>query len=199
MTQPDTPSPSTSIITSSASSSGQDASGRHASRRDWWPLLLWPVGIVLIPLAHRQGWEFLLTKSHYEVLGLALVGLAAGLFLGRARATGDPLRLILGCFALALLAREIHFAGTGKGVYVAILACGLWAWAWRRRLALLWVRRPVSTYFLCALATYALSQVVAQRFMRFLPYEGKPHDLHIHYEEISEVIAHIILVIAALI
>lgn len=179
-------------------------SSRLSLCRSWWPLLFWPIGIALIPLAHRQGWSWLLNKGYYETVGLALIGLAAGLFLGRARACGrgehaDPLRLILGCFAFALLAREIHFPGTGDGVYVAMLACAIWAWLWRRRLAPLWVRKPVSGYFLAALATYALSQLVAQRFMRFLPYEGQPHDLHIYYEEISEVIAHLILVLSALV
>jgi hypothetical protein len=162
---------------------------------EWWPLLLWPVGIILVIIGDRMGWDWLLSKYNLEVLGQALIALAAGIFLGRARATGDPLRLILGVFAFALLCREIHFPGTGVGVYIALAACCVWAWAWRHRLAPLWNRQPVSTWFLCAVIAYALSQLVAQRFMLFLPREA---ELHVFYEEVSENVAHIILLVAAL-
>lgn len=189
MTQP--PLPASDVSTSSARAPA-------FSIRKWWPLFLWLVGIALVLLAFRQGWDFLLVKIHYEMLGLSLVSLAAGVFLGRARVANDPLRLILGCFAFALTARELHFPGTGIGVYLAMLACAVWAWRWRARLAPLWVRKPVSTWFLSSLATYAFSQIIAQRFMRFLPYEGEPHDLHIYYEELTEVVAHLLLLITAI-
>lgn len=162
---------------------------------EWWPLLLWPAGMMLVVLADGFAWTWLLSKQNLEVFGLALVGLAAGIFLGRARATGDPLRLFLGTFASILLCREIHFPGSGVGVYPALAACCLWAWRWRRRLAPLWVRQPVSTPVLCAVITYALSQLVARRLMHFLPREA---ELHVVYEEFSEVIAHAILLFAAL-
>lgn len=170
--------------------------GLPARVLEWWPLLLWPLGIVLVVRADHFAWTWLLTKPHLEMLGLAVVGLAAGIFLGRARVSGDPLRLILGVFAFALLCRELHFPGTGVGVYLAMGACCLWAWRWRHRLAPLWVRKPVSTWFLCAVINYALSQLIARRYLRsILPREG---ELHVYYEEVSEVVAHIILLVAAL-
>jgi hypothetical protein len=181
--------------TTTNAASAPTHAGTRQRLRDWWPMLLWPAGIILVLVADRFQWNWLISKYNLEMVGLGMVGLAAGIFLGRARATGDPLRLILGVFSFGMVCREIHFPGTGVGVYIVMGACCVWAWQWRQRLAPLWVRKPVSIWFLCAVMTYALSQLVARRFMRFLPYEK---ELHVPYEEVSEVLAHIILLIAAL-
>ena len=99
--------------------------------------------------------------------------------------------------AVALLCREIHFAGTHHGIYVALAAISLWAWYWRERLSVPFNRGPLRPLLLSSFAVYIFSQLIARRIFRgILPDEAR---LHIPLEEVAENVGHLVLLATALV
>ena len=115
----------------------------------------------------------------------------------------DPLHLILGCLSAAFLCREIPFAGTSVGVYVALVALVVWVVLWRKRLAAPLEHGQTKSWLLVTAGMYVLSQVIARRVfadrhlgihMGILPQEEL---LHIPMEEVCETVAHICLIVTS--
>ncbi len=160
----------------------------------WWPLLIGPVAMVLVYVAHVLQWSRLLDKSLQETLALvitvlAFVGFAIRYYRGR-----SPVHLILVVLAVVFFCREVHFAGTSSGVYVALVVIGAWAIHWRRRLKPLMDGGQLRFWLVSTFATYLLSQLIARRVFRFLPHES---ELHIPLEEIVENVAHLMFFVTS--
>jgi hypothetical protein len=165
------------------------------SLRHWWPLALGPLAILCVYGAHHVGWTSIIAKPPHEALALVLIFSASLAFAARALHGDGPAYTILGVLATAFACREVHWAWTHKGVYVAVLGVFVWALCWRERLLpnvmagrfLPWL---VSTGFV-----YVLSVLVARRAFRgILPLEP---ELHVALEETLENVAHAMLLLTA--
>lgn len=168
-----------------------------------WPILLALLPVLLVIAGDLWGWAAISApgcKATYELIAVPLTAAAAAAWLSRACALGSRLALIVAAQAAVFCCREIHFTGTHRGVYVATAVVVVWAltWAWRRRDLLKpenvdW--RQVS-FLVAAVGTYVLAIVIQKRVFKVIPGE---RDLHIALEEATETMAHILLVLAALV
>jgi hypothetical protein len=159
------------------------------------PMLLPLSGLVLLIGAGAAfpAW-FHRLQNWLEVPAPFLVGLAGVIYAGKALRTGNRLYILLAALAAALTCREIHFAGTSRGVYVALGVLALWATLWHRRL-----HRPLrnwrhTSWLLATFAAYFLSQLIARRAFRFVPGE---HAIHRSLEEGAETVAHLTFIVTA--
>ena len=162
----------------------------------WWPVLLGPASMLLPYVAYWCDWGWFLSKRMHENMALVLLGAATAAYLAGALRGRNPAHAILTGLAIAFLCREIHFAGTNKGVYVAVAALGVWAWLWRERLV---SATAVGRFrpWLCATAcAYITAQLVARRVFRGMYLE---HELQNPgwLEETVESMAHILLLVTA--
>jgi len=162
-----------------------------------YPLLAGPLAVAA-SVAASAAWpeRFQDLQVWLEKPAPYLVALATAIYAARAARTRNPLHVLLAVLGAALTCREIHFAGTGTGVYVALAALAAWAVLWRKRL-----REPLRDYrhvawVLAAAAAYILSQVIARRAFRFIPGE---HAIHRSLEECAETAAHAVFIVSALV
>ena len=139
-----------------------------------------------------QAWNY---KGTHEPLALTLLGPAAVAFGLHALVARDRLRLLLSLLAVAFYCREWHFAGTSKGVYVALAVLGIWGWVWRRPVMDTLSNRRVLIPLVATGWAYLLSQLIARRVFRFVPFEEL---LHVPAEEVTETMAHMMLTSIAL-
>jgi len=161
-----------------------------------YPMLAGPLAVVA-SVAVSAAWpeRFQDLQVQLERPAPYLVALAAAIYAARAARMRNPLHALLAALGAALTCREIHFAGTGWGVYVALGVLAAWAVLWRKRLAApLRDHRHVS-WLLAAMAAYVLSQLIARRAFRFVPGE---HAIHRSLEECAETAAHVVFIISAL-
>jgi hypothetical protein len=173
-------------------------------QRGWlWPCLLSLVPVALVIAGYNMGWEWIgggSSKYTYEVVAVPLTALAAALFAVRAVVTRHRLFVLLAVQAAVFCCREIHFTGTHKGVYVATAVVAAWAliWAMKYREGL----RPENvdwrqaSFLVAAVVTYALAIVIQKRVFKFVP--GEP-GVHVPLEEATESMAHLLLVLSAVI
>ena len=100
--------------------------------------------------------------------------------------------------AFIFMLREIHFAGTSKGVYVATAVVGLlvlrlgWRMDWSaaaRRIDWAMVSALGATF-----AAYAVALLIQRRVFRMVPGEER---LHVAFEEVCETWAHLCLLASA--
>jgi hypothetical protein len=168
-----------------------------------WPILLALLPVLLVLAGAVWHWSTISApgcKAFYEPMAVPLTAAAAAAWLTRAQSLGSRLALVVAVQAAAFCCREIHFVGSTKGVYVVTAVVVVWAlaWAWRRRDLLKpenvdW--RQVS-FLVAAVGTYVLAIVIQKRVFRPIPGEGA---VHIALEEATENMAHLLLLLAALI
>ena len=159
--------------------------------------------VALVIGGHFCGWDWISggpSKYTYEQPAVPLTALAALVFLVRAAVARSRLCLLAGVQAAVFCCREIHFTGTHRGVYVATAAVGVWAlaWAWRYRDRL----RPEAvdwrqvSFLAAAVSAYALAIIIQKRVFKGIPGE---QTLHVPLEEATEMMAHILLVLGAMV
>jgi len=162
------------------------------------PVAVWAYAMLALPVlaafstypAHVNDFEAWNFKGTHEPLALTLLGPAAVAFALHALVGRDRLRLLLSLLAVAFYCREWHFAGTSKGVYVALAVLGVWGWIWRRFLTDALADRRVLLPLVATAWAYLLSQLIARRVFRFVPLEDV---LHVPAEEVTETMAHMML------
>ncbi len=165
---------------------------------DWRLMLIPLLAMVVIAMGVEWRWEILMTKRPAEVTALVLTGAAVAVCGFRVLVEDNPLVPLLFAFCLAFFLREIHFAGTSKGVYIAAALIAYWAWRWRDRLG-----GPVSTgrfkaWLFAAGWAYFLALLVQRRFFKHVfPDEllAWEQALVVPMEEWLEVVAHTLLLI----
>jgi hypothetical protein len=164
----------------------------------WELYLVWPVFVILVYAAFFAETGFL-SKTLHEVLAPVLLGLAGLVFLTRWVGERQPLVLILLALDVALFCRELHFAGTSKGIYVALLLVAVWSVLWWQNIASDIIESKATPYLLFALATYVLSQTIARRVFRgILPLEAESDFLRTGLEESLENLAHLSMLVVAM-
>jgi hypothetical protein len=160
-------------------------------------MLVPPAGVLCVYAAHALGWDFLLAKVPNEAVALGLMLVVVACFAVRWVVGRRELHLVLLSLSVAFLCREVHFAGTTVGVWVAAAAIGVWAYV-RREVLLRGLRGRVRGRWLLATGwSYLLALLVQQRALKFLPHE---HDavFRAGLEEVLENLSHLMLGIAAL-
>ena len=130
------------------------------------------------------------------LLFAAMAGLLAAVGFGlRYREQRRTVDLLLTLLAIAFTCREIHFAGSGVGIYVALVVLIALGVRWREALIGELSRDWRLTWIMGAAWAYFLSQFVARRALRgILPLE---EELHIPIEETLETAAHVMLLLTA--
>jgi len=173
------------------------ARGAAAIRRwiTWTPLLLPLLGVGAVYLAHAVGADHLIAKRPNEYAALGLLALAVLVCLLRLAVRRDRFGLVMTAFTASLLCREIHFAGTHKGIYVAAVAIGVWVAVWRKSLLPVVKGTAKGRWLVIAAWAYLFAVLIQRRAFRFLPLERR---LHVQMEEVCENIAHTLLLLACL-
>jgi hypothetical protein len=162
----------------------------------WWPFLLGPAIMGFNYFAEAQGLSWYLSKPTHEVAAVCLTSIALLCHAVRWRTGHNPVHQWLTFLALAFLCREIHFAGTGKGVYIALIVLLIWGWRSRKQLLEGAAVGRLGQWVLATGWTYFLSQFIARRIFRYL-YLPNEDGMHIMLEEAVENMAHIMLIITA--
>ncbi len=161
----------------------------------WWPLVLPPVVIAAVWLAHAAGARAALAKPVHEVIALMLLSAAVGAALKGLLVRRDRVSVLLVVLCVAFLCREIHFAGTDTGFYVAVALIAAWAALWRKDLLAALIGQARGRWLVITAWAYFLSLLVQRRALRLLPGEEQ---VHVQLEEVSENLAHLLLTILAL-
>lgn len=168
------------------------------SNLDWRLFLIAPFAMLLIAIVFAPQRDIMLIKGVPETMALVLTGAAVAVSGFRLRIETNPLVLLMFAFCVAFFSREIHFAGTSNGVYLAVIAIGIWAWRWRERLV-----NPVNigrfkAWLFAAGWTYFLALLVQRRFFKHVlpePLLAWEHSIHVPMEEWIEVVAHALLLV----
>jgi len=165
------------------------------------PFLIPPLGALLCVLIYRADPDALILQKWFlEIIALVLMGSAFSVAVFRVRIESNPLMKIMLAWSFAFFCREIHFAGTSTGVYIAAVLIAVWAWSWRERLAEPFRIGDFKTWVLTTGWAYFLTIIIQRRVFKHLP--GMPdgfyileNDMHVEAEEFTEVIAHFCLLI----
>ena len=191
------PGPGEQGLDESATSIGIARSDSWPRRINWWLLLLSPLGIAAAVVYSRFDPDtFHRFQRLLEIPAPFLVGLVFVVYAVRAYVTRNPLYILLTALTFSLTMREIHFTGTHKGIYVALVVVGIWTFAWRNRIAEPLKDWRHTSWLIAALGAYLLSQVIARRAFRGVPGE---QEIHRSLEECAETIAHLMLIVTSLV
>ncbi|MFW5923083.1 MAG: hypothetical protein ACOCSQ_01735 [Planctomycetota bacterium] len=101
------------------------------SLKGFWVFIPGILSMVLVYCADAYNWSGILDKANNEWLAIWLMGITTGIILIRVLFFTRHLDIILFALAAAFLCRGIHFAGTRKGVYIAVTVIGIWGLYWR--------------------------------------------------------------------
>lgn len=142
-------------------------------------------------------WSALLPIAGLTLIGVLGAGQLLPLFVGKYAWTGKDFQEVLGPSLLAaalvvavylwfverhvcrawviglpaiLLCRELHFPGTGTGVYVGLVILAISALRHRERLAAVWDCSPLCGWWLGAISWYVLAVSVDSGAWKFLPH-----------------------------
>jgi len=172
--------------------------GTFSKYARWWPVLIAPAALVVWVLI-AERFEAGKVKVFSEPLSPPLLALTALIFALRAWRTGNPLCAILTGLAVAFTCREIHFAGTDKGIYAALVALVVWTVLWRKRVIAACGNISHSRWVAAAALTYVLSMVVSRRVFSAKHLGLIPNEdvIHIPLEEGLELVAHLLLLLSA--
>jgi hypothetical protein len=167
-------------------------------RIGWWWLLLSLLPVVVVVLAAVTGLEWFYGKDLQESVAVPLAGLVAFSWALRARLERNVFFGLLAAQGFVFTMREIHFQGTGDGVYIAtaiIWLIGLrlaWRVDWEQASAKInW--RTITALGVSA-ATYAVAILIQRRVFKGLPGEAR---LHVPLEEVSENFAHLFFLVSS--
>ncbi len=173
----------------------------------WWLLLLPLAAILSGYLARRfpdNEWAvWWLVKGTQETIALVLLGTALTIFARRYfhLEQGKPrLTLILMALTTALLCREIHFVGTHRGIWVALVLIVLWVILWFRDIKDALIQGGEKSFLTTAFCCYLLSQLVERRVFKphRLPILPDEKGMHVILEEILENVGHAMILGAAI-
>lgn len=134
-----------------------------------------------------------------EMVAPWILAAATAVYWGKAMYTRNLSYVIIGVMTVCLLLRELHWNHMIKvAIFPLLGVCFLWLLLWRDV-----VDRPLENwrhtlFFVAALATYGLSQMVEKNVIgKRIPILPDFEILHSQYEEIIECCAHVLLLCAA--
>jgi hypothetical protein len=161
----------------------------------WYLLFLPALPVISVYAAKYCAWDSLLVKGYHETAALVLIGLTTLSFLTRTLLEKTKLSIILLALSFSFFCRELHFTGTHKGIYVALILIGIWAFAWRKYISENFLKENMKSFLTATFWLYLFSQIIARRaFKHILPDEKL---LHIPFEEVTENFAHLMFLITS--
>ena len=168
---------------------------------NWLPCLLAPAALVAFALFIKPEFNQGQIQTHLENAGPILLGIAACVFAVRAAITRNPWHLIFTCLVITLFCRELHFAGTSDGVYVALGLIGVWIIAWNKKLRAIPVDWRLTSWLIATVWAYVLAQLVDRRMFspKYLNLIPDEKIIHSTVEEAMETLAHILMICTAII
>ncbi len=166
-------------------------------KTSWWPMAFAPAAVVVaIVCSHIWPEWFKTLQNSLETPAPYLIAAVAVIYLARSFVTFNPLYMILAALAAALTSREFHFAGTHRGIYIALGVIGAWTVLWRSRIWEPLADFRHTSWLVAAIVAYVLSQVIARRAFKFIPGEQV---IHRSLEECAETAAHLVFIVTCLV
>ena len=130
-----------------------------------------------------------------EFIAPWMLAATLAVYWGKAVYTRNLTYVIISAIVTCLLLRELHWNPTIKDVIFPLLGlCFLWMLVWRDLVDAPTANWSHTVFFIAALATYGLGQLIEKRVFKTLPFEK---DLHTQLEETVECTAHLLLFLAA--
>ena len=155
------------------------------------PFWVWPMPFLLciVILLIRQtpiGW--MTEKPVQEIIAPTVICLTAVLVLFVHRWTRELFTLMLAVLVWALFMRELHFYGTGRGLYATVIVLAFLASAKRDKLGDFLGQRSIGALLGLSLWTYIVSKMFDRHYFSFLP---AYHDWNNNVEETLETCGHL--------
>jgi len=155
------------------------------------PFWVWPMPFLLciVILLIRQtpiGW--MTEKPVQEIIAPTVICLTAVLVLFVHRWTRELFTLMLAVLVWALFMRELHFYGTGRGLYATVIVLAFLASAKRDKLGEFLGQRSIGALLGLSLWTYIVSKMFDRHYFSFLP---AYHDWNNNVEETLETCGHL--------
>jgi hypothetical protein len=116
-------------------------------------------------------------------------------FLLQAYLFRSEFHLFMASICAAFFCREWHFAGTSKGIYVALVVFAVWAVKRKVKFEKIVGNGWLKVWLIAVFVTYFLSQLIARRVFRYV-YLPREAELHISLEETVETAAHLMMIVA---
>ncbi len=163
---------------------------------NWLPCLIAPAALAALALFIKPEFNQGRIQTYLENGGPFLLGIAACAFAARAAITRNPWHLILTCLVITLFCRELHFAGTSTGVYIALALIGAWIIVWNKKLRAIPVDWRLTSWLIAAIWAYALAQLVDRRMFgpKYLNLIPDERIIHSTVEEAMETLAHLLMI-----
>ena len=157
-----------------------------------WPFLMGPAAMTLVYVAHLTGADDMVSRKTNENLALILLSIPLVCFFTQFLFYRKQFFFFMAALTVAFFCREWHFAGTSKGIYIALALLGVWGFMQKDKLFETIGNGRYKIWLFATFATYLLSQLIARRVFRYvcLPMEDQ---LHILLEETVETSAHLML------
>lgn len=171
----------------------------------WWPFLLAPLAITLCALSHLNDSELWMQKPVQEPIALMLTSYALIFALLKLGLHRNRFYLLFALLAASIVLRELHFEWTTKFIYGAVAALAVLTFVWRATVVPFFNANPHRRCWLIATAwTYVFSQIIARKGLQHLVPEASAAEalfdgIYTDTEEVVENIAHLMLLITALI
>ena len=163
------------------------------------PLIATWIVTQFFPLEQSQWCDD--TQDYLELVAPFLVAAALIVYAGRSAITKNPLAMLMTGLALAFLFREIHWDWTNKGVYIMVAMLGVIGGIFHKKmLAVLRDRRQLF-WLVAVIAAYAIATILDRRALKNLSTDSFHQWDKIYHslmEELSETVAHIVLLISAI-
>jgi hypothetical protein len=134
-------------------------------------------------------------KDAQEILGPSLLGAAVCVAAFQCLLRTQVCRLWMLCIPTTFLCRELHFAGTGTGVYIGIVAIVWYGIANATRLRPVWNCHNVCGCLFGAACFYALAVTVDSGVWKFLPHSQM---WSVNFEETMESVGHFLILAGSL-
>jgi len=154
--------------------------------------------MVWVYAANMIGAGDLASRWANENIALILLSVPLVAFSVQAFAFRSEFQLFMAVLCVAFFCREWHFAGTSKGIYVALGLLAFWAVKRKTALEAIIGKGHTNVWVWATFSTYVLSQLIARRVFRYvhLPREA---ELHVPLEESVETMAHIMMIVTCVI
>ncbi|MCK5495157.1 MAG: hypothetical protein KAI80_02000 [Hyphomicrobiaceae bacterium] len=155
------------------------------------PFWVWPMPFLLcvVILLIRQspiGW--MTEKPVQEIIAPTVICLTAVLVLFVHRWVRELFTIMLAVLVWALFMRELHFYGTGRGLYATVIVLAFLASAKRDKLGDFLGQRSIGALLGLSLWTYIISKMFDRHYFSFLP---AYHDWNNNVEETLETCGHL--------
>ena len=161
-------------------------------RRLFQPILLFVPFVIAVIVLMMTGTQldWMVSEATQEIAGPSIVALALFISLiSAARKKRLVDRWFVALFA-SLLCREIHFAGTSTGIYVALIVLVTFGSTSRQHLPEFYVQRWPVSLMTVAFITYGMAVTVDAAWWRFLPAFGA---WRLQVEETLESTGHLLM------